>query len=83
MARSAVLSTNAGPGSTIRVVAGHRHGITNAQARFLARLCRELGKPYPGHGMTLLEASDAIDQAKAELAAARERRRAPAPPAAR
>jgi hypothetical protein len=46
-------------------------GITNRQASYLAALCRELGWKYRGSGMTQLQASDAIAQARDEL----ERRR--------
>jgi hypothetical protein len=38
----------------------HR-GITNAQAKFLADLQRDLGEPYTGRGMTRLEAAATID----------------------
>jgi hypothetical protein len=37
-----------------------RRGITNAQAKYLARLQRELGVAYTGNGMSLDEASAAI-----------------------
>jgi uncharacterized protein YqjF (DUF2071 family) len=36
-------------------------GISNAQAKFLGRLCRELGVPYSGSGMTREQATHAID----------------------
>lgn len=36
-------------------------GITNSQAKFLGRLCRDLGVDYPGHGMTSGQAHDAIE----------------------
>ncbi len=36
-------------------------GITNAQAKLLAALCRDLGERYPGNGMSCLEASACID----------------------
>lgn len=42
-------------------------GITNAQARYLARLQRELGVPYSGAGMTMSEAHAAIRAAIAEV----------------
>ena len=38
-------------------------GITNAQAKFLADLQRDLGERYVGRGMTRLEAAAAIDAA--------------------
>lgn len=44
-----------------------RRGITNKQASYLASLQRELGVPYTGNGMTLAEASAAIDDAKRRL----------------
>lgn len=37
-----------------------RDGITNAQAKFLGQLCRELGVEYPGHGMRRGQAAEAI-----------------------
>jgi len=48
-------------------------GITNSQARELARLCRLLGRPYPGSGMSLLEASRTIAELRLEV----ERQRQP------
>jgi hypothetical protein len=57
-------------------------GITNSQARLLAALQSELGEPYTGRGLTLAEASEAIDDAldrkaarKREWAARKEARR--------
>jgi len=46
-------------------------GITNAQARELARLCRLLGRTYPGSGMSLLTASRTIAELRAEVEAAK------------
>jgi len=51
-------------------------GLSNAQARELGRLCRLLGRPYPGNGMAMLEASRTIDELRAEV----ERQRRPRPP---
>src|SRR5687768_12069711 len=42
-------------------------GITNAQARTLARLQRALGEPYTGNGMTHEQAESAIAAAAARL----------------
>lgn len=60
-------------------------GITNKQASYLAALCRELGQPYPGSGMSRLEASIAIRDRQEQLRARTARRprssRAEAPPA--
>jgi hypothetical protein len=43
-------------------------GISNAQAKELARLQRRLSVPYSGNGMTSVEASQAIKAARADLA---------------
>lgn len=50
-------------------------GITNTQAAFLAKLCRKLKMPYPGNGMTLAEASAAIDERLALVDKAQKKRR--------
>jgi hypothetical protein len=42
-------------------------GITNAQAKDLARLQRQLGEPYSGAGMTARQAADAIRARRAQL----------------
>jgi hypothetical protein len=42
-------------------------GITNKQASYLAALCRELGQPYSGSGMSRLEASLTITRLQDEL----------------
>jgi hypothetical protein len=42
-------------------------GISNDQARELARLQQMLGEPYSGRGMTAAEASRAINAARARL----------------
>lgn len=60
-------------------------GITNRQASYLAALCRELGRPYPGSGMSRLEASIAIRDLEQQVRARTARRprssSAQAPPA--
>ena len=48
-------------------------GISNAQARYLASLQRDLGERYTGSGMSRLQASVAIDVARERLQAKRER----------
>lgn len=42
-------------------------GLTNSQARELGRLCRLLGRRYPGNGMSLLDASRTIAELRAEV----------------
>jgi hypothetical protein len=42
-------------------------GISNAQAKKLGKLKRELDEPYNGQGMTAVEAHYAIDDALARL----------------
>jgi hypothetical protein len=64
----------AGALRTIRAMASLGRGITNKQASYLAALCRELGEPYPGSGMSRLEASVAIND-RQQLLRARSRRR--------
>lgn len=49
-------------------------GITNRQASYLAALCRELGEPYCGSGMSRLEASLAISQRQDQVRAKSARR---------
>jgi hypothetical protein len=61
-----------------------RAGITNAQAKFLAALQRELHVRYTGRGMSRAEASAAIDGALRALGrepkpAPKTRRRPPKP----
>jgi hypothetical protein len=58
-------------------------GITNAQAKYLAALCREARRPYFGSGLTRREASAAIEQLQRELGhrSASSRRPAPGPSA--
>lgn len=51
-------------------------GITNKQASYLAALCRELNEPYIGSGMSRLEASQAIREARDRLSHRIARRRA-------
>ena len=51
-------------------------GITNKQASYLAALCRELHVPYPGSGMSRLEASLTIAEYQRQVQA-RGLRRAP------
>lgn len=43
---------------------GKKRGITNAQAKYLAALQRGLGEPFTGGGMTMGQASAAIDDCK-------------------
>jgi hypothetical protein len=42
-------------------------GITNGQAKELARLQRQLGEPYTGHGLTGKQAASAIAAARARF----------------
>jgi hypothetical protein len=42
-------------------------GITNKQAHYLAHLQRKLGTQYTGNGLTMREASDAIERCREQL----------------
>ena len=45
----------------------NKRGITNRQASYLASLQKQLGEPYTGNGMSVREASDAIDDCRRRL----------------
>ena len=53
----------------MRPMAGVGRGITNKQASYLAALCRELHVPYPGSGMSRLEASLTIAEYQRQVRA--------------